>query len=444
MMAIPSRRTAWALALALAAMGALAGSARAQIIDTYQVSTENPNSGPTATATAPDGTVWFVEPNSGKFGFVDSLRSSVTELALSLPYSQPNAIAVDPRSGAVCFCEAGTDRIGVYSPATGYLVEYSWGVSGVGLAGIAVDAQGRIWFTENQTNRIGLLDTNALTVQYFFWTTEDVGPVGIAVDPFGRAWFTENRANRIGYVDPTGNFVYDYYYTAPSSGPWGITVDADGDVWFAERNAGTVSMLDTGTGDLFQFDSLGGFGSQPMDVATQPNAQGQIAVAWGETAAGQVDLLNANTGSQTQIQASSPAAAPTGVTFAPTDNSLWFTDANTSDLQGYYYNPANIVRRLPAAGDPLLALFPPGARQLAVPPARKADPPRLEEAVRSAADAVRIVLVKAGGKGSHGHKKKTTVQKKPVQKGRPMTVSKSSPVQPAKHPHPVTKKPRQV
>jgi streptogramin lyase len=436
MMVISSRRCAGALALALAAMFALAGSARAQIIDSYQVPTESPNSGPTATATAPDGTVWFVEQNSGKVGLIDSLRSNVYEFALSLPYSQPNAIAVDQRSGAVCFCESGTDRIGVYSPSTGYLVEYSWGVSGVGLAGIAVDAQGRIWFTENRTNRIGLLDTSALTLQYFVWTTEDVGPVGIAIDPFGRAWFSENRANRIGYVDPNWNFVYDYYYAAPFSGPWGIAVDADGDVWFAERNAGAVSMLDPGTGDLFQFDSLGGFGSQPLYVATQPNSQGQIAVAWGETATGQVDLLNASTGSQTQIPASSPAAAPTGVTFAPTDNSLWFTDANTSDLQGYYYDPSIIVRRRPAAADSLLASF-----QL-IPPARKAAPPRPEEALRGATDAVRIVLVKSAGKGSHGHKKKTNVQKKSVQKGQSMTVSMSSPVQPAKHQHPVAKKPR--
>jgi virginiamycin B lyase len=431
MMGIQSGR--YGGALVLAALLGLAGSARAQIINSYEVSTETPNSGPTATATAPDGTVWFVEQNSGKIGFVDTFRSSVSEIALTLPSSQPNAIAVDQRSGQVFFCEAGASQIGAYTPATGSLVEYSWGVSGVGLAGIAVDAQGRIWFTENATNRIGLLDVNALTLQYFSWTTEDVGPVGIAIDASGRAWFAENRANRIGYVDPSWNFVYDYYYAAAYSGPWGITVDADGDVWFAERNAGAVSMLDTSTGGLFQFNSLGGFGSQPMYVATQPNSQGQIAVAWGETATGQVNLLNASTGAQTPIQASSPSAAPTGVTFAPQDSSLWFTEYNASDLQGYFYNASTIVRRRPAASDPLLASSP------LIPPARKA---ALVPAARGAADEAWVVRVKAKspGKGSHGHKKETNVQKKSIKKSQAMKVSQTAPVQASKHQHPVKKK----
>jgi streptogramin lyase len=421
------------LALSLVALIALAGSARAQIIDSFSVPTDSSNSQPTATATAPDGTIWFVEQAGGKLGFVDTSRSSSTEVALTLPYSQPDALAVDPNSGTVYFCESGTDRIGAYLPYTGQLMEYSWGVSGVGLMGIAVDAQGRVWFTENRTNRIGLLDVSALTLQYFYWTTEDVGPVGIAIDPYGRAWFTENRANRIGYVDPSWNYVYDYYYTTPSSGPWGITVDADADVWYAERNAGTVSMLDTVSGGLFQFDSLGGFGAQPMYVSTRQNSQGQTIAAWGETATGQTDLLNADTGAQIPIQAQTPYAAPTGVSFAPQDNSLWISEANIGQIEGYYYDPSTIVRR-PGAESRLLAAF-----QL-IPPAVKAVQPTL--AVRRAADDARVALVKHPGKGGHGHKLGVSVQKKGVKKGQLVQVSQSAPMNPPKKQHPVKKKGR--
>jgi virginiamycin B lyase len=392
----------WLLTLVMAACITVAGGpARGQIIDS--VVTDTPNSGPGQTVTAPDGTVWFVEEKGNRIGAINPTRTDIVEFSLRIANSQPTALTVDGL-GRVWFTEAGTNRIGVYTPASNYLVEYYWGGANLGLAGISVDNRGRIFFTENRTNRIGLLDPGRLTLQYYSWTTQDVGPLGIACDSFGRAWFTENRANRIGVVDPTWGYVYDYYYAGQVSAPYGIVVDYDNDIWFTEQAAGAISLLDSSTGAMFQFDAFGGSGAQPKYIDTWQTNQNQTIVAWTEAAAGsgRVGLLNADTGAKSQIQASSPFAAPTGVTFAP-DNSLWWTEYNSSQIRGWYYT-SSIVRRGPAVGAPLLAMLPPSAAM----PERS----RPVLAAASAADDSQILLVKKENKGKHGRKKQTKIDKK--------------------------------
>ena len=62
-------------------------------------------------------------------------------------------------------------------------------------------------------------------------------------------------------------------------------------------------------------------------------------------------MLNANSGSQFQIQ--SPGSQPFGVSYG-FDNTLWWSDAGSSDLTGYYFSSL-IVQRLPGVGDMILA-----------------------------------------------------------------------------------------
>ena len=69
-------------------------------------------------------------------------------------------------------------------------------------------------------------------------------------------------------------------------------------------------------------------------------------MAWAEPTPGNslVGLYNADTGVQSQIQASTPSAGTFGVTYSPTDNSLWSTEQNASQVSGWFYN-TSIVRR---------------------------------------------------------------------------------------------------
>jgi streptogramin lyase len=380
-----SRRRVWPLWAVLAATVTATGPARAQVIDQIEAT---PNSGPTDVVTAPDGTIWFVETAGNQIGSINPLRTDLVEVSLKIPNSQPTSIAVDSR-GQVWFTESGNNRIGVYTPWTGALVEYYWGGSSLGLAGIAADSQGRLFFTENQTNRIGMLDPGRLTLQYYTWTTENVGPLGIECDSSGRAWFTENRAGRVGVLDPYWNYVYDYYYAAPGSAPYGITVDIDNDVWFTNQASGEISLLDQASGLIFQFDGINGANSQPRYIDTFQNDQNQTIVAWAEPTPGNgvVGLLNADTGVQSQIQASNPFAAPTGVSFAP-DKSLWFTEQNTSQIGGWYYN-GTLVRR-PAPRSLRLA-----SMQLLTAPRMDARPALSTLAVRA---DTQVLLVKKENK----------------------------------------------
>src|SRR5436853_3908502 len=109
------------LGLAAAAWAAIVGPARAQILTSVQ--TPTPNSGPTQTVTAPDGTIWFVETYADHIGTITPYRSYIGEVNLTLPGSRPTAIALDSK-GTAWFCESGPNKIGAYTRATNYLVEY--------------------------------------------------------------------------------------------------------------------------------------------------------------------------------------------------------------------------------------------------------------------------------------------------------------------------------
>jgi len=221
-------------------------------------------------------------------------------------------------------------------------------------------------------------------------------------------WFTEIRANRICVLYPDFNYVYDYFYTGGVSAPYGIAVDADNDIWFTEKAAGAISLLDSQSGIIYQFDALGGSGAQPGYIDTWQNNQSQTVVAWSETAPGngRIGLLNADTGAVSQIQASSPFAQPTGVSFAP-DNSVWWTEYNASQIRGMYYN-SSIVWHQPAVGTPLLAslntssVFAEPIRPVLASLSNKAD--------------YQLVLVKKENKGKgKGKQKQSQKEKKTVQ-----------------------------
>src|SRR5438876_10463487 len=139
--------------LAVAALcAAAAGPARAQILTSVQ--TPTPNSAPTQTVSAPDGTIWFVETAVDHVGTITPFRSYIGEVNLRLPGSRPTAIALDNK-GTAWFTESGLNKIGAYTRATNYLVEYQIpGTNYMDLTGISVDFQGKVWFTQKLLNKV--------------------------------------------------------------------------------------------------------------------------------------------------------------------------------------------------------------------------------------------------------------------------------------------------
>jgi virginiamycin B lyase len=346
------QRTLWAgtSALALAALlGALSSPAQAQIIDV--VRTLTPNSSPTDTFTGPDGTIWFVEETGNRIGTISSGRTVVSEVNLVLPGSRPTAIAVDTQ-GRAWFTEAGTNKIAQYTRQSNTLIEYQLPGANLGLSGVSIDSQGKVWFTEKFTDRIGILDPFQLTVQYIDWNGNNLGLHDIVCAPSGQTYFTQNQSNKIGQYQFGWDYIYDY--TAPIQGPYGIDSGFQNDIWFTEQTGGHVTQFDPFSGNMYQFDTWGGAAAQPKYLDTW-QFQGQSYVSWAESAPGQsqIGVLNPTTGGKTQIQATSPTAQPTGVSYG-FDQTLWWSETASSQLTGWYFN-SSIVRGRPSGGDPILA-----------------------------------------------------------------------------------------
>jgi len=323
-------------------MALAAAPAAHAIVTIGSISTPTPNSRPTATAVAPNGTVWFTEEAGNRLGYIDAASGFIHEYHWTTANVKPNALAIDG-SGRIWFTEANADRIGMYNPSINYLVEYGWGDTGLGLSGIEVTADGKVWFTMSNRSQIGVLDPSRLTLSYYYWTSQSLGLQRIKKDAYGRLWFTENNANRIGVLDPYWSYVYDYFWT-DYTGPWGITVDANQYVWFTENQSGFISRLNPNTGLTNDWAAIGGSSSAPRDIAATRNPSGQTIVVWAESGGpGNIGVLNAATGTKMGVPLS-PSSEATGVAIDAQQN-VWFTETGLSQVSGFALASTSIARR---------------------------------------------------------------------------------------------------
>src|SRR5207245_4694488 len=95
-----------------------------------------------------------------------------------------------------------------------------------------------------------------------------------------------------------------------------------------------------------------GTASQPSYISPFQAQTGQTYVGYTQTATNQIGVLNPYTGSQTPIQ--SYGSAPTGISYASLDSTLWWSNTGSSNLTGSFFN-SSIVRRERRVGEPILA-----------------------------------------------------------------------------------------
>src|SRR6266581_9734090 len=100
----------WSVGVSLGVLAVVAASAAHAIVTVGTVKTPTANSRPTATAVAPNGTVWFTEEAANKLGYIDQASGFVHEFSWTTANVRPNALAIDS-SGQVWFTEAGADQI---------------------------------------------------------------------------------------------------------------------------------------------------------------------------------------------------------------------------------------------------------------------------------------------------------------------------------------------
>ena len=157
--------------------------------------------------TTPDGAVWFTEANNGRVDRLDpALLASGTypptfekQFSLQNTASDPTAIATAP-DGSVWFVLRGVNAIGHLTTA-GKLTAFPVTAPGSGLSSLAVASDGTVWFTDAKANRIGSISPSG-EVNEKPIPTASAGLSGITIGPDGRIWFAETASGKIGYVTP--------------------------------------------------------------------------------------------------------------------------------------------------------------------------------------------------------------------------------------------------
>ncbi len=201
------------------------------------------NGQPYDLAEDPQGRIWFIEKNGGKFGFLDTAKKKITEIPLT-PGSQLMGIAVDA-AGLVYLSEVSENYIGRYEPETRKFKKFPIPAVRAQPGKMQMGAEGMLWFCALHTKQIGVFYTG----KELFGLTEPPGyntaPQAIAPAKDGYIWYIDSMMNTVGYFDQKA--VRFGTFDLPSMGaqPMSIATDSKGDIWFTEsdRGANQISML---------------------------------------------------------------------------------------------------------------------------------------------------------------------------------------------------------
>ncbi len=208
-----------------------------------------------------DGFVWVAEPGCemvptcaqkfagvlGKFSLADG--SLLDEYQEPPNFSNPLFVAVAP-DGVVWFTQPNSDALGSFNPQTTVFSNYAT-KKGSAPYDLALDKNGNIWFTEFEGNAIGFLSRKTYTVTETPVPTANCDPYGITIAPDGTAWFVENKkdVSQIGsFIPTTSGNISITEHPVNAQQPHMITADKAGNIWFSEAFAGDIGKFNPGDG----------------------------------------------------------------------------------------------------------------------------------------------------------------------------------------------------
>ncbi|HTK10024.1 MAG TPA: hypothetical protein VL485_22820 [Ktedonobacteraceae bacterium] len=287
-----------------------------------------------------NGFVWVAEPGCdmaptcvqtmttvlGKFSLADGSR---LEEYLEPPgFSSPLFMAVAP-NGYVWFTQPNSDAIGAFDPLTTNFYKYSV-KKGSAPYDLVFDKNGNLWFTEFKGNAIGFLNTKTHAVVETPVPTANSNPYGITIDPKGTAWFVENadHISQIGSFTPTASgkiSIKEHHVDAAQ--PHLITSDKNGNLWFSEAFAGDVGKFNPATGATTNYKvtppclNTSCHGVHVSGVAVDKNGN----VWFSDSLAGVVGYVNPSTGAVVKKTMKDSNAHPHDGLVIDANNTVWFT-----------------------------------------------------------------------------------------------------------------------
>jgi virginiamycin B lyase len=189
--------------------------------------------GQSSLALAADGTIWFTENATFKFGRLSPSTGTFAEYSLEGP-EQPSGITISS-DGKIWFTAADHEIAQVTPPSNGEFVEFSL-AGGAYPLGITTGADGNIWLTEAGRHKIARLRPSG-TINEFPLPTDNGAPQHIVSAPDGTLWYTESTGMDIGRITLNGSSAPTFEVAAtPGQQNFDLTVTGSGLVYFTGRD----------------------------------------------------------------------------------------------------------------------------------------------------------------------------------------------------------------
>lgn len=217
------------------------------------------------------GRIWFLDPASKAFGYIDPSKYSTSNDAriFSVPY---DALAV------YIYIDSN-DRIWLSLVDKGSIIMYN-SIEDVERGDykefklpqgfvptyITSDALNNIWFTATTNNYgvIGMIDTSIDSskggkeeaVRLLDHRLSE--PLAMHISSNGSIWVSEHVGSpaRITYIDPLLGIVNSYSVIDNNALPYGIIQDKLGNVWFAQHTVDKIGVLDSYRGKIREVNTL--------------------------------------------------------------------------------------------------------------------------------------------------------------------------------------------
>ncbi|MDH5508744.1 MAG: hypothetical protein OEZ32_00125 [Nitrospinota bacterium] len=197
------------------------------------------------------GLVWFVEKNTGKFGYLDVEGQRSREISLG-DSADLMGITVD-KNDMVWISDVNGNYVGRYDPETKKIKVYPITVPLSQPGQMRFDNEGKLWVCNLRSQQLGVLlfdKSDKREKDKGIYSTiplpgYNAVPQAVAPGPEGRIWIVDSMTNQVGFFDSINLKWSLFEIPTANSQPMGVTVDAKGDVWFtqSDRHANKISRL---------------------------------------------------------------------------------------------------------------------------------------------------------------------------------------------------------
>jgi virginiamycin B lyase len=157
---------------------------------------------------APNGDVWFTNPDANKLGKVDGKTMQLSMWVMPTPNIFPRRLEVAP-DGMIWVGEAGfplsVGKMARFDPKTRTFKEYKLPGPDPSPDAMGFDAEGYLWYSSHYMDTVNRLDTKTGKVTEYPFPHPEIMLREFFRDARGRVWYGSSPNNKVGYFYLAGN-----------------------------------------------------------------------------------------------------------------------------------------------------------------------------------------------------------------------------------------------